>query len=487
MPLEKINRYRDRWGLDALATGGSEPKKLATATAVITGPRKKNGKPEKGGKRCGSCGGGSKRRFPGKPNGYGPGSKLMDALKKAGATACDECRALAAKMDQWGAAGCENRLEEIVEDILPRAKAWAREHRPVLSRLLSISGAFEDKLLKSRIRGKVRQAISEAKDKPPPSRRRSGPKRRGRKWKPDGNWLSAFKVAPGTPEYISTERLASDTLSLVSQLPPDITQVAAVSRSGLAPGTILSMALHLPMIVIRHHQGDWVPAGNGWRLLEGAPKQGGKTLVVDDTTMTGNSLKRTKHVIQDMPGEKVFAAVYVNPAAVAKPDIWAHDLPWPHLLEWNLFNSVLLDSFALDFDGILCRDCRPEDDDDGPRYRRFLQNTRPRYLVRKRPIKLIVTARLERYRPETLAWMDRWGIRAKELVMGPWSTAAMRRQDDVAAWKAQSLQEFLAKRGGVPPKFYIESDAKQAKRIAEITDRLVVCPPAGRCLGKAKR
>ena len=130
--------------------------------------------------------------------------------------------------------------------------------------------------------------------------------------------------------------------------------------------------------------------------------------------MTGNSLKRTKHVLRDMPGEKLFAAVYVNPSAIAKPDVWVHDLPWPHLLEWNLFNSVLLDSFAIDFDGILCHDCPPADDDDGERYLAWMENARPLHLVRKSPVKLIITARLEKYRPQTLAWMERWGVRAKE-------------------------------------------------------------------------
>jgi hypothetical protein len=404
---------------------------------------------------------------------------LLKSFEKSGMPHCQECIDLAGRMDRWGKQGCVRRLDQIVADILPRAQKWMSENQPFLRRLFSVV-KLEEPALKLAIRRKVQKAIKKT-----PSRNTSI--RKIAPWKPRGNWLSAFRPVGDTPEYITTERLASDTLSLVPRLPPDITQIAAVSRSGLAPGTLLSMALHLPMIVIRHHQGDWVPAGNGWRLNEGTPKGKGKILVIDDTTMTGNSLKRTKNVIAKMPGEKIYAAVYVNPAAIAKPDIWAMDLPWPHLLEWNLFNSVLLDSFALDFDGILCHDCAPGDDDDGPRYRRFLEETPPLHLVRKRAAKLIVTARLERYRPDTLAWMDRWGVKAKQLIMGPWESLADRRGSDVAAWKADALQTFLAKRSAIQPKFYVESDSRQAARIAELTGRLVVCPPAGRCFGKAKR
>lgn len=283
------------------------------------------------------------------------------------------------------------------------------------------------------------------------------------------------------PDYLTVEQLGRDTLSLIPRLPSDITSVVGVSRSGLTPATLLAMMLHVPLTIVRHHQGDWIPGGNGWRLNEGVPKQPGKILVVDDTTMTGNSLRRTKHLIEKMPGEKIYAAVYVNPAAIAKPDIWAMDLPWPHLLEWNLFNSVLLDSFALDFDGILCHDCPLGDDDDGPRYERFLAEAKPLYLVRKRPIKLIVTARLEKYRPQTLSWMQKWGIRANKLVMGPWSKS-QRTFTSVVEFKAAEFRKFMQSNpGGIRPKMFIESDPAQAERIAKLAGGLVVCPTSRRC------
>jgi len=498
LPLEQINRYRDRWGMEPLKEDEVPPRQIPAVPhhKSKAAPRRSRN----GSKGCTTCGGKKPPQPTHKLDGHGPGSKLLADFARAGTPHCEECLELAARMDAWGKQGCTEYLDEIVKDILPRAQTWMEENRPWLHKFLSVS-RVEDATLKAGLRKKVKAAIRKANlpsnkiwvDK---KRQRRGDKKRQRRianksktrqWTPRGNWLAAFKPGGDTPKYLSTEQLASDTLSLVPRVPPDITDIAAVSRSGLAPGTLLSMALHLPMTIIRHHQGDWVPAGNGWRLKEGTPKGKKKFLVVDDTTMTGNSLKRTKHVIEKMAGEKVYVSVYVNPEAMAKPDLWAMDLPWPHLLEWNLFNSVLLDSFALDFDGILCHDCPPDDDDDGERYERFIVTASPLHLVRKRPAKLIVTARLERYRPATLAWMKRWGVKAKELVMGPWKSLAERRHSDVAAWKADALQKFLAKRSSIPPTFYVESDPRQAARIAKLTGRLVVCPPAGRCFGKAKK
>lgn len=476
LPAYKIDAYRRHFGLPPLY-GAETPQREPAAERPQPKPQQRRPRlprERKKGKGCGSCGSGRTRLAP-KPNGWGPGSQLLKQFEAAKVPHCEACLELAGKMDRWGKRGCTHRINEIVEDILPRAKEWVEDNRPLLHGFLSLT-KVEDVALLAAIRGKVRKAIEQTPD------RRQPVKRRNLRDFPEGkNWAKAFKPTNGEPPYLTAEDLARDALSLIPRLPPDVTAVYGSARSGLVPATLLAEMLHLPLVVIRNRQGDTVPAGHGWRLLEGVPKSPGKALVVDDTVMTGNSLLRVKQILEDVPGEKVFATIYCNPAAVTKPDLWAVDLGWPHLLEWNLFNSVLLDSFALDFDGILCRDCPPADDDDGPRYRKFLREVPPLHLVRKRPIKLIVTARLEKYRPETLAWMDRWGIRVKQLVMGPWTTKAERSRHDVAAWKAGELQRWFRRASGIKPRMFIESDPRQARRIAQLTGGLVVCPAAKRC------
>lgn len=408
-------------------------------------------------------------------NGFGPGSQLLKMYENAGVPHCQACKELAVNMDHWGVEGCKERIDTIVQEIFPRAKKWVSENRPWVHRLLSGIGVEAPA-----IRTKIRQDVSKAIDIAAMESKTIRGLQKGRNGFRPKDWAAAFQPSPQLPQFITNEQFASDTLSLISRLPPNITAVAGVSRSGLHPATMISMMLHVPLIVIRHHQADWFPAGNGWRLNEGQPEHEGITLVVDDTTMTGNSLQRTKHVIADMPGKKLFAAVYVNPAAKSKPDLWAVDLPWPHLLQWNLFNSVMMDSCAFDFDGVLCHDCPITDDDDGPRYESFLQNAIPRHLVRKRQIKLIVTARLEKYRKQTNDWLNKWGISVDRLVMGPWETLQERRKDDVAAFKAQELKSWFAANAPIRPKIFLESCPQQAQRIAKFTGGLVACPN-GQC------
>jgi hypothetical protein len=167
-----------------------------------------------------------------------------------------------------------------------------------------------------------------------------------------------------------------------------------------------------------------------------------------------------------------------------KPDIFAVELKWPHILEWNVFNSVLSPSVAMDFDGILCRDCPAGSDDDGPRYLEFIRHAQPLYMPRRSPVPLIVTAMIERYRNETEEWLKRHGVRWHKLVMHPASSLAERNRDEIAAYKAKHFLAWATqlKGGRMLPLIFMESDDRQAKRIGDIAKgggRLVVCPASG--------
>lgn len=284
------------------------------------------------------------------------------------------------------------------------------------------------------------------------------------------------------PQWVSGEDLGRDTRTLISKLPANVTRICGVARSGVRPASDVAMSLHLPMDTLDQTAGAIGTGGHGWRLKTGQPDDSGTVVVIDDTCMTGESQKAIRPIAeQHYAGRHViFATVYCNPLAKHRPDIVARSLPWPHLLEWNLFNSVLVPSCAFDFDGILCRDCPATDDDDGPRYQRFLTCATPLHLVRRCPIPLIVTARLEKYRQQTEDWLQRHGVRFERLVMGPWETLAERSRSDVAAYKAEHYREFLNRPVSLEPRLFVESDPRQAERIAQLSGGLVLCPEAGR-------
>lgn len=123
IPLAKVNRFRELHGIAAIPSGTqnvevSQPKSPRVLVGA-TPDRKASGK------QSSCCGGARKVTHP--TTSIGPGSRLIATFKSAGFEACEACYALAERMNEWGDAGCDERIEEIVADILPRALAWERE------------------------------------------------------------------------------------------------------------------------------------------------------------------------------------------------------------------------------------------------------------------------------------------------------------------------------------------------------------------------
>jgi orotate phosphoribosyltransferase len=387
------------------------------------------------------------------------------------------CGTLASQMDIWGISGCEAQRGFIIERLLT--------NRRMLADAVAVSGAANSLVgwaLNTRMAEPVLRAgadwlLTAAIDDVRKQIQADSARR-----PVSGLSRSPFSSAGTEARFITASQFQTDIRLLLGKLPPDITAIAGVARSGLSAATMLSMYAHIPMLTIRQTANDVVATGNGWRLggSQHVDPAKDKVLVVDDTVMTGNSLKAIRPLVQSQFGNVLYAAVYVNPMAKVKPDIWAVDLPWPHLLEWNLFNSVLSPSVAMDFDGILCNDCRPDQDDDGDRYLEFLHTTGAKYLPRKVPVPLIVTARLEKYRNETENWLRRHGVQWHQLVMHPAATLAERNQCDIAAFKTRHFSEWALRHRPAPgPILFAESDDRQASRIAQLSGRMVVCPASG--------
>lgn len=373
--------------------------------------------------------------------------------------------------------------ERVVDGIYNRAwghARWQDKLKLLADKALSVSTAGKVNVGKDIIGGWFDEAV--ARGSRPMRVKKKGQGRREGAGVRRGSFASAFR-AQGVPRFVSSAQMQEDIKTLVSMVPSNITAIAGVARSGLSVATMVSMYLHLPMLTIRQNSNDVQQTGNGWRLggRQHVEPKTQSILIIDDTVMTGNSLRAVQPLIEKQFGNAMTAAVYVNPLAVKKPDIHAVDLPWPHLLEWNLFNSVLSPNMATDFDGILCRDCPRGSDDDGPKYLDFIENAQPLYVSRKATIPLIVTARIEKYRPQTNAWLARWGIKCKQLVMHPAKTLRERQKDNIAAYKARHFIAWAKiHRASPPPLGFIESEDQQAKEIARISKLMVICPSTAR-------
>lgn len=116
-------------------------KRRPTDEEVIAGIRKKMGE--------------------GKENGEGPGTELaILSWQKDLVMSCSACDDLARQMNAWGLDECRRRLEDIVDDMLPRAKKWVAENRQAaLKRFIDESRCPQS--IKDWLQGK-REALDDA-------------------------------------------------------------------------------------------------------------------------------------------------------------------------------------------------------------------------------------------------------------------------------------------------------------------------------------
>lgn len=241
------------------------------------------------------------------------------------------------------------------------------------------------------------------------------------------------------PEYVTLERLAQDCRVLAAKLPPDLAGVVGVARSGMHPATVLAMLLHVPLYALRSTHGDIIDAGRGWRLGDRSP--GGPLVVVDDTRMTGRSLSRAQAIVAQhlLDRDVRYAVVYRNPRVKQLPQIsyYARDLEPPHFLEWNMYNSIHAPHLATCAETLL------------------------RYPMLRAPVKLVLAVG-DRMAAE--AALAARGMSAERLETHPGGDG-----DALARWKAGVLD-------GTRLTYYVEDDDAQARQVAGLTGRIVICP-----------
>jgi uncharacterized HAD superfamily protein len=244
--------------------------------------------------------------------------------------------------------------------------------------------------------------------------------------------------------------------------------VVGVPRSGMLPASIIATYLQMPLAdVVGYGQG--IVHGRSGR----AETAGRRVLLVDDSCNKGRAFRQAMALLPK--GTKatrlaVFGPYQVEPASVC--DMWFEIVRGPRIFAWNMWKHIRLPRWGFDMDGVLCRDCAKAENDDGPRYARFLADVEPLFLP-QRPIGHVVTGRAEKYRTETEAWLARHGVEHASLTMTPWHSKAERMSAVKFAggrggWKAEQ-----AKRLGV--EMFIESCPKQAGIIAREARIPVFC------------
>lgn len=259
--------------------------------------------------------------------------------------------------------------------------------------------------------------------------------------------------------YINYNQFIKDIYGLLVKLPRNIGGVLGVPRSGIMPAAIIATELHIPLGII-----GCDTFFGGSRMGQIKYDENLPVLVIDDTVCSGASMANAKS--KNTFKNSIYACVYVTPGSEKHVDFYSKQLAMPRVFEWNLFNSTHITTALLDMDGVICVDPVPFDDD-GVEYQMALKNAIPLHIPHLE-VAGIVTNRLERWRGITEEWLARHNVKYKTLVMSQYNTAEERRKHNTAEYKADNYIRLGAS-------LFVESSTWQAKRIAEITKKPVIC------------
>lgn len=272
-------------------------------------------------------------------------------------------------------------------------------------------------------------------------------------------------------EYRSVSDLNEIIFNNGYKFPPDADLVVGIPRSGMLAANLVALHLNLPLLDLES-------------FLYGIPAEVGRTaqstikcdehpvekvLVVDDSILTGLSMSGVRERIERAApaAQFCYCAIYGAKRYHPEVDLILETVEHPRIFQWNLMRHCRLGDACFDIDGVLCHDPSPLENDDGQRYLDFLMNARPLMQPRAK-IQHLVTSRLEKYRPETERWLAQHGISYGKLwMLGMASGEERRRQNAHAAYKAA----IYVKTGAG---LFVESDERQAVRIAQLSGRPVL-------------
>ena len=273
--------------------------------------------------------------------------------------------------------------------------------------------------------------------------------------------------------YRSIKTLNQDIIDWIPRLPREIDLIVGVPRSGLLAANLLSLHVNLPLADLDGFLNSRI-IGSGKRhniaKSEDFLQKRRKVLVIDDSLFTGHQMNQVKEVIHNanLQHEIYYAAVYVAPDNQKILDFYYEFLPMPRVFEWNFMHHADMQKWCVDIDGVLCRDPTEKENDDGQKYIHFLKTVQP-LIIPSNPVGWLVTCRLEKYREITNEWLERHGIKFKNLIMMDFPDKESR----VSAGSHSTFKANIYKDVGAA--LFIESSLNQAREIAQLSRRDVLC------------
>ena len=258
------------------------------------------------------------------------------------------------------------------------------------------------------------------------------------------------------------------------KIPSDVDLIVGIPRSGLFVASLISLYLNIPLTDIDSLLNNKIFESGISKIKKSWIKDAGKArkiLIVEDSCNTGLSISKVKQKLSKYKYKNkiIYLAAYVTTDAIKNVDVYFEICEQPRMFEWNYLHHGGVANACFDIDGVLCPDPTEEQNDDGKEYKKFIKNVKPRYIPTFE-IGYLVTCRLEKYRSDTEYWLNKNGIKYKNLIMMNFKTKEERiKSGSHGKFKGEQYKNLEN------TNLFVESSAKQAREIANISGKTVFC------------
>ncbi|WP_346795493.1 phosphoribosyltransferase family protein [Halomonas sp. Bachu 37] len=255
--------------------------------------------------------------------------------------------------------------------------------------------------------------------------------------------------------------LSIDINKNLNKMAGDWDLVVGIPRSGMIPAYMISLAMNVNCTDIS----AWI---NNFPLKKGVtrelkknithPWEAKKVLLVDDSILSGESLKKELECMPDWLRERVTTlAVYSNKPIRKDVDIILEFTPLPRIFEWNIFHHKIVEGACISLEGVIMTEKNRDNSVMVPRY------------LPSGTINTIVSCRQEAQRKEVTTWLEKHSIKFSNLVMmGDRDVFNVLDKVSSAKFKAEKFMQSSAY-------LYIESEAEQAGIINQASNMPVYC------------
>lgn len=269
------------------------------------------------------------------------------------------------------------------------------------------------------------------------------------------------------------EDLTKCIVKNLHKIPRDIDLIVGIPRSGTMVANILALYLNLPFTDIDNFVNKGALKTGTTRKCRGwihSIEEAKHVLIVDDSVSSGKAIKGAKELFaeKNVSVKTTFMAVYALNVSKGMVDIYLELCEQPRMFEWNYMHHWALEYCCMDIDGVVCEDPDRSQNDDGEKYIEFLENAAPKFIPTQK-VGRFVSTRLEKYRPQTEAWMKKYGIEYDELIM----------MDGVSAKERALMGNHAEHKANVYKNcdaiLFFESDYDQALNICQLSGKPVFC------------